>query len=79
MTLNILDFGELSYSNRESIFSDTLCSCYYCRNKFLGGEIKEWIRKGENTALCPKCGIDSVIPFDVDDDTLKQAQQKWFM
>jgi len=36
------------------------CGCFYCLNHFEPSEIKEWIDGGQ-TALCPRCGIDSVI------------------
>ncbi len=42
------------------------CGCYYCERIFQSDEIKEWIY-GDNpadrngTAICPYCGIDSVI------------------
>lgn len=38
-----------------------LLGCYYCKRTSLVSEVKEWIDRG-NTALCPKCGIDSVLP-----------------
>lgn len=37
--------------------------CYYCAEVYAVAEhpIEEWV-DGEQTALCPVCGIDSVIP-----------------
>ena len=55
------------------------CGCFYCLKTFPVTEIEEWI-DNDQTALCPKCGIDSVIPFgqDGDHELLKRMQQFWF-
>ena len=36
--------------------------CFYCGATFLPAEITDWVDGGDVTALCPKCGIDSVLP-----------------
>ncbi len=50
--------------NKNEILESNECGCFYCLNVFLPIEIEEWTdennAKGE-TAICPKCGIDSVI------------------
>jgi len=43
-----------------------VCGCFYCLERFTPNEIEEWIddENGEKalaTALCPKCGMDSVL------------------
>src|SRR2546429_438449 len=52
----------------EEIGRSAVCGCFYCRNTFAPTEIREWVddqNVGEGrtgrTALCPKCGIDSVL------------------
>jgi hypothetical protein len=51
--------------NRAALEQDNLCGCYYCGKIFAPSEIEEWCCEeadGEEvTALCPHCGIDSVI------------------
>ncbi|WP_425146200.1 hypothetical protein [Deinococcus sp.] len=37
------------------------CGCFYCLKLYKTSEILEWI-ESEGTAVCPHCGIDSVIP-----------------
>jgi len=44
----------------EELKQSELCGCFYCLTVFNPNEISEWTDGGE-TALCPKCGIDSVI------------------
>jgi hypothetical protein len=42
-----------------------MCGCFFCLATFPPGEIKDWVDENEDgvgqTALCPYCGIDSVI------------------
>jgi hypothetical protein len=40
-----------------------MCGCFYCEQVFSSDEISTWCDSGE-TALCPFCGIDSVIGSD---------------
>lgn len=53
--------------------------CFYCLEIYPVAEIEEWI-DGEQTALCPKCGIDAVLPVteEVTPEFLKAMQQEWF-
>lgn len=46
--------------HREEIQASTRCACYFCFHTFANTTIKAWIDT-EQTALCPKCGVDSVI------------------
>ena len=57
-----------SYSNnhKPELEKDSLCGCFCCEEIFSPSEITEWLihknpcdRRG--TAICPHCGIDSVI------------------
>lgn len=46
--------------HRQSGIRASRCGCFYCLQIFNGHEIVEWVDDGL-TALCPFCGIDSVI------------------
>ncbi len=55
--------------NRKHILKSTECACIYCFSRFAPDEIEEYCydrdKNGNvlpDTALCPKCGIDSVVP-----------------
>ena len=39
------------------------CGCFYCCKTFNIGDVDEFVDDGK-TAICPKCGIDSVLIFD---------------
>ena len=46
--------------HKVEILKSEYCACYYCQRTFLPSKIETWVDE-ENTALCPKCGIDAVI------------------
>src|SRR4051794_32878356 len=53
-----------SINHREEVLKRDLCGCFYCRKTFLPTMIREWtdeVGGVGQTALCPRCGIDSVI------------------
>ena len=49
-----------SSNHRAQIEASTVCGCFYCLATFSPSVISEWVDAGQ-TALCPQCGIDSVI------------------
>ena len=53
------DYESKSFRNREEVMASETAGCYYCLAIFKPGEITEFADNGE-TALCPRCGIDSV-------------------
>ena len=70
-------------SNKKMLKKDNLCGCFYCLNIFSPKEIKDWIKdKNGLTALCPHCGIDSVIGessgYPITEDFLKEMNKYWF-
>lgn len=68
--------------NHDEILRSNQCGCYYCLEVFDPKRIVKWVEKGQ-TALCPECGIDSVIGsesgYSVDDEQfLKRMYDHWF-
>jgi hypothetical protein len=56
-----------------------LCGCFHCEKTFDAAEIEEWI--GDKDAICPRCGIDSVLPgacVRIDPEFLKAMYNRWF-
>ncbi|MNY70734.1 hypothetical protein D3C86_2089260 [compost metagenome] len=49
-----------SSAHRSQIEASAKCGCFYCLNVFAPSQIEEWV-DDDDTALCPRCGIDSVI------------------
>lgn len=38
--------------------------CFYCMKIYKYSEIKDFVDRGQ-TAVCPKCGIDAVCAYDI--------------
>ncbi|EIJ78027.1 hypothetical protein PB1_10694 [Bacillus methanolicus PB1] len=70
-----------SLHNRKDLEKDTICGCFYCLKIFSPAEITEWW-DDEDTAVCPHCGIDSVIGkssgFPITRMFLKGMHMEWF-
>ena len=71
--------------NREEIIHSEICGCFYCLATFKPTEIDEWIDEKDGigqTAMCPKCGIDSVIGsrsgIAITKEFLDKMHQHWF-
>lgn len=73
--------------NRHSLAEADKCGCFFCQKVFSPDEIKEYHpeRGFEGaTALCPHCGIDSVIPDNGlfcpggNEAFLKAMHEHWF-
>lgn len=75
-----------SSRHRAAVMLSTLCGCFYCCSSFPPTEIREWVDADEagdgQTALCPRCGIDSVIGdrsgFPVSAEFLATMKAHWF-
>ncbi|MBV8755655.1 MAG: cytoplasmic protein [Deltaproteobacteria bacterium] len=46
--------------HRVEIEASARCVCFFCFRSFASADIKSWIDANQ-TALCPRCGVDSVI------------------
>ncbi len=77
---------ERSIFHKSEIISSEICGCFYCLETFPPSEIEEWTDQDfedkEETALCPKCGIDSVIGsasgFPITKEFLLRMHNHWF-
>lgn len=69
-------------NNKEALMGDKLCGCFYCLRIFSPAEIEQWIDSKHDTALCPHCGIDSVIGesagYPITEEFLKEMNRYWF-
>lgn len=72
--------------HRREIEGSDVCGCFYCCSIFSPHEIAEWIDEDAEgvgqSALCPNCGIDSVIGslsgFPIEEAFLKEMNRYWF-
>lgn len=84
-----------SIRHRAAILRSKRCGCFHCLAFFAPAEIMDWVDvspeapasadEGEwgQTALCPRCGIDAVLPDTVpgvvlSTDLLHAMQRHWF-
>ena len=78
---------EFSANNKPALQEDDRCGCFYCGRIFEPAVIEEF-HFADNpidnlgTAVCPYCGIDSVIGessgYPIDNEFLEAMNQYWF-
>lgn len=83
---SLLAAHKKSSFHRKELYESNLCGCFYCQMVYKPNEIEEWTdgNDEDQTALCPKCGIDSVIGsasgYPVEDkEFLKAMHKRWFL
>ena len=74
---------EHSSRHKLEIEQSELCGCFYCIDVFPPSEIEDWIDDGvDDTALCPRCGIDAVIgsasSYPIEKSFLRKMHSHWF-
>lgn len=83
---NILEAHKHCANHRKELEMSEICGCFYCCSVFGSLEIKDWCDEDEGaigrTAMCPKCGIDSVIGsasnFPIETVFLESMKAHWF-
>ena len=66
-----------SILNRKDLEKVEKCSCYFCVEVFPAKEIVEWMEDGE-TAICPRCGVDAILPGEISKKDLVKCCKAWF-
>ena len=78
---DLLEAHKYSFKNRKQLEKDSKCGCFCCCTIFNPKEIKEWC-DDDDTALCPYCGIDSIIGessgYPIDKKFLNDMKKYWF-
>ena len=71
-----------SINNRTQLLKDNVCGCFYCLKIFNPNIIEEWVEDTDGIALCPFCGIDSVIGessgFPITEEFLQEMYKRYF-
>lgn len=82
---NLSQLHDESFENEYLLKKVKMCGCFYCKRIFKVSEINEWIDdESGNTAVCPYCGIDSVIPestdgeYELTQEILQEMNQRFF-
>jgi hypothetical protein len=73
------------HRDRDEVLSSQSCACFYCLEAFSPADIRDWIDVHDGvgtTALCPRCGIESVLGSNagvpLDQAFLQRMHQYWF-
>lgn len=76
-----VDAHKHSSRHRAEIEMSARCGCFFCFRTFPSTDIKAWTDANQ-TALCPRCGVDSVIgsasKHRLDDAFLRQMHTHFF-
>jgi NAD-dependent SIR2 family protein deacetylase len=66
----------MAMRNKEQIQLVEQCGCYCCLEVFASKDVVEWTDKGD-TALCPKCKADCVLPSVTNFGELSSIRKYW--
>jgi hypothetical protein len=70
-----------SSRHRAEVLASTTCGCFSCLQRFAPRAITAWTDDGA-TALCPQCGIDSVLGdragYPITPAFLGDLRRHWF-
>jgi len=89
MKLDYTTIHKESGWHEDTIKKSNICGCFNCFHIFSPNEINEWVnedpkcpRGAGKTAICPNCGIDSVLPesknYELNIGLLKKMHYKYF-
>lgn len=71
----------IAMRNKSALAFVSECACYHCLKVYCPTEIKEWTDEN-NTAICPYCNVDAVLPVNTSDDknieVLSKIHKYWF-
>ena len=70
----------MSIQNRKAVESSEVCGCFCCITEFPSVDVNEWT-DDDQTAICPACDIDSVLPgciVTINEKLLEQMCERWF-
>jgi hypothetical protein len=84
-TPDIIRAHRHSIRHCDEVVASSLCGCFYCCTVFTPSEIDTWTDEWEGfgqTALCPRCGIDSVIGsesgYPITSEFMAAMKAQWF-
>ncbi|MCG1022697.1 cytoplasmic protein [Sutcliffiella horikoshii] len=78
---NIANAHKFSSLHKNELVEDKKCGCFFCLEIYSPTLITEWIDQ-DQTAICPHCGIDSVIGessgYPITKEFLEKMNKVWF-
>jgi len=73
-----------TFRNEQTLSASTDAGCFYCCETYPASQVTDWVseRQGGRTAICPRCGIDSVLGssagIPLTPEFLRAMEQYWF-
>ncbi|MEH6993745.1 cytoplasmic protein [Neobacillus drentensis] len=81
MEIHFKEAHRFSSHHRKDLERDQVCGCFHCLKIYSPSEITEWV-DDDDTALCPYCGIDSVLGesagYPITEQFLNGLHKAWF-
>lgn len=78
----VQEAAEYAMHNRAALAESLVAACYYCQTVFQAALVSEYADGGQ-TALCPYCGTDAVLPsragYDFSPAGLQALNEFWFI
>ena len=82
--MNAADYQRMLHArcsnNRGALLDSRQCGCFFCLKIYDPGSITDWLN--DETALCPYCNVDAVIPegddYLLEDSLLLAMKEYWF-
>ncbi len=79
----VLEAHQHCTNQKEALQIPQKCGCFYCLRVFDSKSVTDWIiTEKEEKAVCPHCGIDSVIGessgYSITPEFLRQMHDYWF-
>lgn len=79
--VDIRHAAKFAMYNKKEVLKSIICGCFHCLAVFDPKEIKEWT-DNEETAVCPFCYVDAILPetddIHLDKDMLSKLNAYWF-
>lgn len=79
--MDIRHTAKFAMHNRPQVERAENCGCFHCLKIFPPSAVKEWT-DNDDTAICPHCGVDAVLPesfdFKLTEDILRKLNTYWF-
>ena len=82
--MDIIEAHKFCFANKKMLEKENKCGCFYCCEVFSPTEIMEWVESDtpDWTAICPYCGVDSVISesvgYPLSKKSLMKMREYWF-
>lgn len=81
--MDSVEAHKYSSANKKMLAKVIKCGCFYCGAIFNPQMISQWCEDQPDwTAICPYCGIDSVIGasagYPITKESLAEMNQVWF-